>query len=132
MATLILRTKINLGNVGSNWGNMMSILKTSKTVIATSLFALLFSTTAAQGAELSSGKELKYNADFPPPAPIYSDMLNVTQSQVIWKEGKLQIADKTARWTRLRPMTAPELHRARAVLSPSAGPKARDSRGTRQ
>ncbi len=45
----------------------------------------------AESAELSSGKTLKYNPKFPPPAPLYSDLMSAIQNQVVWKEGRIQM-----------------------------------------
>ena len=63
------------------------------------LAAAILSLTVATGAlaadpALSSGKTLSFNETSPPPAPLFSDLLNVTQSQVMYTQGRMQMADK--------------------------------------
>ncbi len=45
----------------------------------------------AQDDSLTSGHELTYDGNSPPPALLYSDLLEATQSQVMWRDGHLQI-----------------------------------------
>lgn len=56
------------------------------------LFVLVASTPAqAQDLALANGVELTRNAKLPPPALLYSDLLNATQSSAIWRSGRLQV-----------------------------------------
>lgn len=67
----------------------------STSSLAFNLFCVLLLGVAlpaqAQDKPLSSGADLNWNDRFPPPAPLYSDLLNALQSQVTWQTGVLQI-----------------------------------------
>lgn len=45
----------------------------------------------AQGLALANGVELTRNPKLPPPALLYSDLLNATQTSAIWNFGRLQV-----------------------------------------
>lgn len=55
------------------------------------LIVCIATPSPAQELDLANNVELKRNPKLPPPALLYSDLLNALQSSAIWREGLLQI-----------------------------------------
>lgn len=72
---------------------MKSIHATFRKAACVLMFGCLLgvSPARAQNDDLANGVDLKRNPKFPPPALLYSDLLNALQSQVTWSTGVLQV-----------------------------------------